>query len=196
MQRCWQRATCKLQYFENCCSVSLIQDNDHLRIIFSLLTGKQINAACQVAQSNGDSRLSLLLAQSSGNMILRQWLLKQLDDWLEHKVCSRSISKPCNLSLTISNIWLSVGRCRITNLYGFEWQQKVLWSLISFASWRDSQVCFTRNLSSLFYVTRFCFCVQWEIRMFSLDKFQGRDMTKYDLTKRNFQFLVLHRNCQ
>ncbi len=63
-----------------------MQDNDHLRIIFSLLTGKQTNAACQVAQSSGDSRLSLLLAQSSGNMIVRQWLLKQLDDWLEHKV--------------------------------------------------------------------------------------------------------------
>jgi nuclear pore complex protein Nup98-Nup96 len=67
-------------------SKHFFQDDNHLRIIFSLLTGKQINAACQVAQSNGDSRLSLLLAQSSGNMIVRQWLLKQLDDWLEHKV--------------------------------------------------------------------------------------------------------------
>ena len=73
---------CKCSSF----SFSEIQDNDLLRIIFSLLTGKQINAACQVAQSSGDSRLSLLLAQSSGNMIVRQWLLKQLDDWSEHKV--------------------------------------------------------------------------------------------------------------
>ena len=75
-----------VHYFKNYGVFFEIQDNDHLRIVFSLLTGKQMNAACQVAQSNGDSRLSLLLAQSSGNMIVRQWLLKQLDDWLEHKV--------------------------------------------------------------------------------------------------------------
>ncbi|XP_078371007.1 nuclear pore complex protein Nup98-Nup96-like isoform X3 [Oculina patagonica] len=61
------------------------QESDHLKCIFSYLTGRQISKACQVAQQHGDYRLSLLLSQVTGNAVTRNLLYKQLADWQELK---------------------------------------------------------------------------------------------------------------
>lgn len=62
------------------------QESDHVKSIFSFLTGKQISKACHVAQQHGDYRLSLLLSQVTGNSVTRNLLYKQLADWQELKV--------------------------------------------------------------------------------------------------------------
>ena len=62
------------------------QESDHLKSIFSYLTGKQISRACREAQLHGDYRLSLLLSQVTGNTFTRNLLYKQLADWQEMKV--------------------------------------------------------------------------------------------------------------
>ncbi|XP_022797911.1 nuclear pore complex protein Nup98-Nup96-like [Stylophora pistillata] len=59
------------------------QESDHLKSIFSCLTGKQISRACHVAQQHRDYRLSLLLSQVTGNTLTRNLLYKQLADWQE-----------------------------------------------------------------------------------------------------------------
>ncbi|XP_027054853.1 nuclear pore complex protein Nup98-Nup96-like isoform X3 [Pocillopora damicornis] len=61
------------------------QESDHLKSIFSYLTGKQISRACREAQLHGDYRLSLLLSQVTGNTFTRNLLYKQLADWQEMK---------------------------------------------------------------------------------------------------------------
>ncbi|KAF7206744.1 nuclear pore complex protein Nup98-Nup96 isoform X2 [Nothobranchius furzeri] len=49
--------------------------------IFSFLTGGRISEACQLAQKEGDYRLSLLLAQAMGSQFCRDLLALQLTDW-------------------------------------------------------------------------------------------------------------------
>uniref|UniRef100_A0A1A7XNB2 Nuclear pore complex protein Nup98-Nup96 n=1 Tax=Iconisemion striatum TaxID=60296 RepID=A0A1A7XNB2_9TELE len=49
--------------------------------IFSFLTGGCISKACQLAQKEGDHRLSLLLAQAMGSQFCRDLLALQLTDW-------------------------------------------------------------------------------------------------------------------
>lgn len=63
-----------------------LQESDHLKSIFSYLTGKQISKACHVAQQHGDYRLSLLLSQVTGNSVTRNLIYKQLSEWQEMKV--------------------------------------------------------------------------------------------------------------
>ena len=72
------------QYQSKFCA---LQESDHLKSIFSSLTGKQISKACHVAQQHGDYRLSLLLSQVTGNSVTRNLIYKQLSDWQEMKVC-------------------------------------------------------------------------------------------------------------
>ncbi|KAK2556110.1 Nuclear pore complex protein Nup98-Nup96 [Acropora cervicornis] len=60
-------------------------ESDHLKAIFSYLTGKQIRKACQVAQQHNDFRLSLLLSQATGNSLPRNLCYKQLDEWQKLK---------------------------------------------------------------------------------------------------------------
>ena len=60
--------------------------DSYLRTILSHLSGKQISAACRVAQKNGDFRLSLLLPLVTGSTAPRHLLQRQLDDWEKLKV--------------------------------------------------------------------------------------------------------------
>ena len=62
------------------------QESDHVKAIFSYLTGKQISKACHTAHEHGDYRLSLLLSQVTGNSVTRNLVYKQLADWQELKV--------------------------------------------------------------------------------------------------------------
>ena len=64
-----------------------LQERDgYLKAIWSHLSGKQISWACNVAQQNGDYRLSLLLPQVTGSTMSRRLLQEQLNDWEKLKV--------------------------------------------------------------------------------------------------------------
>lgn len=70
----------------NLIHVAMLQESDHLKSIFSYLTGKQISKACHVAHQHGDYRLSLLLSQVTGNSVTRNLIYKQISEWQEMKV--------------------------------------------------------------------------------------------------------------
>lgn len=62
------------------------QDDGHLEVIFSLLSGHQITKACQVARENKEYRLGFLLAQVSGDHHMKHYLRRQLSQWEENNV--------------------------------------------------------------------------------------------------------------
>lgn len=61
------------------------QESDHLKSIFSYLTGRQISKACHVAQHHNEYRLSLLLSQATGNSLPRNLSYQQLAEWQDFK---------------------------------------------------------------------------------------------------------------
>ncbi|KAM7253943.1 hypothetical protein ACFE04_031625 [Oxalis oulophora] len=61
--------------------VSSLNDSDYLRHILLLLTGRQLDAAVELASSKGDIRLSCLLSQAGGSMVNRSDIARQLDIW-------------------------------------------------------------------------------------------------------------------
>ncbi|XP_066910219.1 nuclear pore complex protein Nup98-Nup96-like [Clytia hemisphaerica] len=65
-----------------------LQDDGHLSAIFSLLSGRQITKACQVARENKEYRLGFLLAQAGGDHHLKHHLRSQLAQWDENNVDS------------------------------------------------------------------------------------------------------------
>lgn len=56
---------------------------NYLQNLLNLLTAHKVNEACDLAFSNGDMNLSLLLAQSSGGNVVRALVAKQLQSWRE-----------------------------------------------------------------------------------------------------------------
>ena len=64
------------------------QESNYLWMILSHLSGRQITAACQLAQARGDYRLALLMSQVAGSSEFRHMVRKQLGDWEQTKVCS------------------------------------------------------------------------------------------------------------
>lgn len=61
--------------------VSCMNDLNDLEHILILLTGKQLDAAVELAASRGDVRLAILLSQSAGSMVNRNDMAQQLDLW-------------------------------------------------------------------------------------------------------------------
>ncbi|KAL3819154.1 hypothetical protein ACJIZ3_005059 [Penstemon smallii] len=61
--------------------VSSLEDSSDLEHIFLLLTGRQLDAAVELAASRGDVRLSCLLSQSGGSTTSRSDIAHQLDLW-------------------------------------------------------------------------------------------------------------------
>lgn len=62
--------------------VSSSQDADYLDALFSLVSGRQIAAACRLAHRHGDHKLALSLTQvASGNTNSRVLAYEQLDTW-------------------------------------------------------------------------------------------------------------------
>ncbi|KAG0456547.1 hypothetical protein HPP92_024335 [Vanilla planifolia] len=61
--------------------VSCLNDSNYLESILVLLTGRQLDAAVEVAASKGDVRLAILLSQAGGSMIDRSDMAQQLDLW-------------------------------------------------------------------------------------------------------------------
>lgn len=62
------------------------KDDGHLAVIFNLLSGNQVQAACEVARENKEMRLSFLLAQITGDHHLKQYIRNQLSQWEERNI--------------------------------------------------------------------------------------------------------------
>lgn len=61
--------------------VSCLNDSSDLEHILLLLTGRQLDAAVELAASRGDVRLAILLSQAGGSMVNRSDMAQQLDLW-------------------------------------------------------------------------------------------------------------------
>ncbi|CAI9113906.1 OLC1v1014609C1 [Oldenlandia corymbosa var. corymbosa] len=61
--------------------ISSLSDSCDLEHIFLLLTGRQLDAAVELAASRGDVRLACLLSQAGGSMVNRSDIFRQLDTW-------------------------------------------------------------------------------------------------------------------
>ncbi|XP_009614898.1 nuclear pore complex protein NUP96 [Nicotiana tomentosiformis] len=61
--------------------VSSLNDSSDLQHMFLLLTGRQLDAAVELAASRGDVRLACLLSQAGGSMVNRSDVVRQLDLW-------------------------------------------------------------------------------------------------------------------
>lgn len=61
--------------------VSSLNDSKYLENILVLLTGRQLDAAVELAASKGDVRLAILLSQAGGSMVNRADMAQQLDMW-------------------------------------------------------------------------------------------------------------------
>lgn len=78
--------------------------------IFTLLSGHQLERACQAAIEAKDFRLATLLAQAGGDDSFREDVYLQLSKWREHRVDSH-ISKPYRriYELLCGNVGISEG---------------------------------------------------------------------------------------
>lgn len=61
--------------------VSCLSESSELQHIFFLLTGRQLDAAVELAASRGDVRLACLLSQAGGSIVNRSDLSQQLELW-------------------------------------------------------------------------------------------------------------------
>lgn len=61
--------------------ISSLNDSNYLEHIFVLLTGRQLDAAVELAVSKGDVRLACLLSQAGGSTVNRSDVARQLDLW-------------------------------------------------------------------------------------------------------------------
>ncbi|GAB4840310.1 hypothetical protein Ancab_021076 [Ancistrocladus abbreviatus] len=61
--------------------VGCLNESSDLEHIFLLLTGRQLDAAVELAASRGDVRLACLLSQAGGSMVNRSDIGEQLDRW-------------------------------------------------------------------------------------------------------------------
>lgn len=61
--------------------VSSLNESNDLEHIFLLLTGRQLDAAVELAASRGDVRMACLLSQAGGSTVSRSDISRQLDLW-------------------------------------------------------------------------------------------------------------------
>lgn len=61
--------------------ISYLNDSSDLEQILVLLTGRQLDAAVELAAARGDVRLAILLSQAGGSMVSRSDMAQQLDIW-------------------------------------------------------------------------------------------------------------------
>lgn len=73
--------------------VSSLNDSKYLENILALLTGRQLDAAVELAASKGDVRLAILLSQAGGSMVSRADMARQLDLWKVNGMDFRYIEK-------------------------------------------------------------------------------------------------------
>lgn len=75
---CWLQESVHHRVQEEASSLNELSDLEH---IFLLLTGRQLDAAVELAASRGDVRLSCLLSQAGGSTVSRADVAHQLDLW-------------------------------------------------------------------------------------------------------------------
>lgn len=73
--------------------ISSLNDSNYLEQIFVLLTGRQLDAAVELAVSKGDVRLACLLSQAGGSTVNRSDVAWQLDLWKINGLDFRFIEK-------------------------------------------------------------------------------------------------------
>ncbi|XP_057480539.1 nuclear pore complex protein NUP96 [Actinidia eriantha] len=73
--------------------VSSLGESNDLEHIFLLLTGRQLDAAVELAASRGDVRLACLLSQAGGSMVNRSDIARQLDLWRNNDLDFNFIEK-------------------------------------------------------------------------------------------------------
>ncbi|XP_006894942.2 nuclear pore complex protein NUP96 [Amborella trichopoda] len=61
--------------------MSRLNEGRYLETIFSLLTGRQLGAAVELAVDKGDVRMACLLSQAGGSMVNRSDMTAQIDVW-------------------------------------------------------------------------------------------------------------------
>eukprot|EP00252_Welwitschia_mirabilis_P018640 TRINITY_DN4144_c0_g1_i1.p1 TRINITY_DN4144_c0_g1~~TRINITY_DN4144_c0_g1_i1.p1 ORF type:complete len:1049 (-),score=219.23 TRINITY_DN4144_c0_g1_i1:149-3295(-) len=61
--------------------ISSLEEGSDLKRIFSLLTGRQLEEAVQLAAFRADVRLACLISQAGGSMMNRQFMAAQLEAW-------------------------------------------------------------------------------------------------------------------
>ncbi|XP_020585309.1 nuclear pore complex protein NUP96 [Phalaenopsis equestris] len=64
--------------------VSCLNDSNYLENILVFLTGRQVDAAVELAASEGDVGLAILLSQTGGSMVNRADMAQQLDIWKDN----------------------------------------------------------------------------------------------------------------
>jgi nuclear pore complex protein Nup98-Nup96 len=74
-------------------TISSLNESNYLEHVFLLLTGRQLDAAVELAASKGDVRLACLLSQAGGSMVNRADVLRQLDLWRINKLDFSFIEK-------------------------------------------------------------------------------------------------------
>lgn len=74
----WLQESVSYHVQNQICSLS---GSDYLQHIFVLLSGRQLDAAVQLAVSKGDVRLAILLSQAGGSTVNRSDVARQLDLW-------------------------------------------------------------------------------------------------------------------
>ncbi|GLU21993.1 hypothetical protein SLE2022_380960 [Rubroshorea leprosula] len=87
---CWlQESVCHRVQDE----VSSLSESRYLEHIFILLTGRQLDAAVELAASRGDVRLACLLSQAGGSKVNRSDIAWQLDLWRKNGLDFNFIEK-------------------------------------------------------------------------------------------------------
>ncbi|SCV74597.1 BQ2448_7626 [Microbotryum intermedium] len=87
------------------------EDGAEANKIFALLSGHQIERACQAAIQAGDLRLATLLAQAGGDDEFRQDVFLQLVKWREYRVDSHILPEYRKIyELLCGNVGVSEGR--------------------------------------------------------------------------------------
>ncbi|KAG6513568.1 hypothetical protein ZIOFF_023900 [Zingiber officinale] len=61
--------------------ITYLNDSSDLEQILVLLTGRQLDAAVELAAARGDVRLAILLSQAGGSVVSRSDMAQQLDIW-------------------------------------------------------------------------------------------------------------------
>ena len=142
-------------------------------MIFSLLSGRQITKACQVARENKEYRLGFLLAQAGGDHHLKHYLRSQLSQWDENHVSylssylsffkrdsSAQYATSCHLVLS-SIIIID------TSFFKFiQWFKCWLWILITY------QVFVINNTSQYFTIGALFWCVFSHLIYFFIKVYQ------------------------
>lgn len=82
----WLKSAVASAVEENLRELADTTTSNSAAVVFALLTGHQIERACQSALSNGDIRLSTLLAQIGGDEDFRADVDLQLAKWREYRV--------------------------------------------------------------------------------------------------------------